>query len=1250
MDDIYDAEPATEGRRWRKIPPLTAAALRLLWQADRRSFVTAAALQLGSGAGFAVQLLIGKRVLDRLLDIIATGGSLRELLPWIVTLAAVSAAVAVAIELTAVYRRLLAERGMRYMEGLAHDVAVAVDLEAFEHPSFFDRLTRATWQGAFAALTIAYAVVDLAGAVFGVLGVGIALLVLEPVLVPVVVAIYVPLWIAAAKNNIHGYNFTFGNTSNDRERAALEALMLDRQRATEVHAYGLGGFLIERWNRLYDRRIADVRKLTRANLLRALVANAASSVLRAGMYGLLVWMLVSGRMSIAEAGAAAAAAALLTSRLTRASTSITRLGAQVLHLDDFTSFAALRDHVAARRAKPPAPPGFDELVADDVSFHYPGGEHDVLDGVSIRIRRGEVVALVGENGAGKTTLAKVLAGLYRPTEGAVCWDGTDIASYDPASLHDRLGVIFQDFVRYPLTAADNIAVANPDRVGDRAAVRAAARAAGADGFLTALPRRYDTLLSKDFASGTELSGGQWQRVALARAFFRDAPFIVLDEPTAALDARAEYDLFRSLTQLATGKAVLLISHRFSSVRDADRIYVLRDGRVVEEGSHDQLMAAAGHYAELYELQAAAYAGAPSPSVGVTTTPLADSDDAGDDDSVGGSVDDEPAYRVDSGEPLRWTRLPARVADGIRMTWSAGRAPLLWALGAQLVTGAAAGALVLVTRDVVDAVLTTGHGADASVADVVPALVALVALTSVLGFATAATNPAAQMLAEVGRRRFVALMLDTATAVDYERFESAGFHDQLGRARQTGITAPQMVASGLVYLGSAVFAVSGSAIALATIEPVLVPILLLAFLPIWVATSRFAGAMYSMSIGHTPKDRMRQRLKMLLTERESAAEMRALGAARLLVARWGEIFDQRIAEIADIGRRHVRLATVAAVLSSGIQAGVVLLLAAFLVSGRLGLAAAAAAFLAIQQTAGRAGDIGATASYIYEGSLHLRDFQAFLAEGQQRSRDEAPPVAPEPAASIEVEGVGFAYPDSPSAVLHDVSLRIDAGEVVALVGHNGSGKTTLAKLLCDLYRPAAGSIRWNGEVAERAVVRRNTAVLFQDLVAYPLTAAENIGVGDVARIDDTDAIVAAAERAGAHGFLVELPHSYDTMLARQFDNGADLSGGQWQRVALARALFRNAPFLVLDEPTASLDARAERELFTTIREMTAERSVLLISHRFSTVRAADRIYVVDGGRIIEHGTHDELMQIGGLYSELFTLQAAAYADRPQPAET
>lgn len=877
---MYEATPASEGRRWRKIPRLTAAALRLLWQADRRSFVIAAGLQLGSGAGFAVQLLVGKRVLDELVHIVETEGSLGELVPWIVMLAVVSAAVGVALELTGVYRRLLAERGMRHMEGLAHEVAVTVDLEAFEHPSFFDRLTRATWQGAFAALEIAYAVVDLAGAAFGVIGVGLALLVLEPLLVPVVVAIYVPLWIAAAKNNIHGYNFTFGNTSNDRERSALEEVMFSRRLATEVHAYDLGGFLIGRWHRLYDIRIASVRKLIRGNLIRGLAANAASSVLRALMYGLLIWMLVSGRMSVTAAGAAAAAAALLTSRLTQASSSVTRLGAQVLHLDDFTSFATLRDQVAARRANPSAPDGFDELMAESLSFRYPGGDRDVLADISIRIRRGEVVALVGENGAGKTTLAKVLAGLYRPTEGTVRWDGTDIADYDPRSVHDRLVVIFQDFMYYPLSAADNIAVANPDRAGDRAAIRAAAKAAGADEFLTRLPRRYETPLTKDFASGTELSGGQWQRVALARAFFRDAPFVVLDEPTAALDARAEYELFRSLGKLATGKAVLLISHRFSSVRDADRIYVLRDGRVIEEGTHDDLIRAAGHYAELYELQAAAYAGAPAMAAEheVATAVVDAEDTAAEDDSDGSRLDDEPAYRTSTGEPLRWTELPSRMVEGLRMAWAAGRAPLLWALAAQLATGAAAGALVIVTRDVVQVVLTAGREAGVSVGDVAPALVALVALTSVLGFATAATHPAAQMLSEVSRRRFVALTLDTANVVDYERFESAGFHDQLGRARRVGVTAPQMVASGFVYLGSAVFAVTGSAIALASIEPVLVPVLLFTFVPIWVATSRFAGAMYSMSLGHTPKDRMRQRLKLLLTGREPAAEIRALGAA------------------------------------------------------------------------------------------------------------------------------------------------------------------------------------------------------------------------------------------------------------------------------------------------------------------------------------------------------------------------------------
>jgi ATP-binding cassette subfamily B protein len=246
-----------------------------------------------------------------------------------------------------------------------------------------------------------------------------------------------------------------------------------------------------------------------------------------------------------------------------------------------------------------------ELQVHDLHFTYPGTAREVLEGIDMTLRAGEVVALVGENGSGKTTLAKLLAHALAPTKGQLIWNGVDTRTLDPRAVRRQVAVIFQDFIRYHFTAGENIGIGDPDRMHDLDRVHAAARRAGADSFIARLPEDYQSVLGKVFG-GYDLSGGQWQRVALARGFFRDAGLLVLDEPTASMDPRAEHELFDRMRDLAEGRIVLLISHRFSTVRSADRIYVLHEGKIVEQGNHDDLIAVGGRYAELFSLQATAY--------------------------------------------------------------------------------------------------------------------------------------------------------------------------------------------------------------------------------------------------------------------------------------------------------------------------------------------------------------------------------------------------------------------------------------------------------------------------------------------------------------------------------------------------------------------------------------------------------------------------------------------------------------------
>jgi ATP-binding cassette subfamily B protein len=313
----------------------------------------------------------------------------------------------------------------------------------------------------------------------------------------------------------------------------------------------------------------------------------------------LIVMTVRGRVELADAAIGAVAVQQLAMRVRGVNGAISSIQEESLFLEDYADFLARAQNQEGRvlgdAVLPGRPPGAVEL--DDVWFTYPGAETPALCGVDLSLEPGRVVALVGANGSGKTTVAKLVCGLYEPERGRVAWG---------SGAPPRVAVVYQDFMRYELNARENIALGDTDRITDDEHVASSARAANADEFLAALPDGYDTWLTPSFEGGTDLSVGQWQRVALARALFRDAPILVLDEPTAALDPSAEHDLIAGTKRMFADKAVLVISHRFANVVDADRIHVLDDGRVIESGTHDELMSARGRYAEMFRLQAATF--------------------------------------------------------------------------------------------------------------------------------------------------------------------------------------------------------------------------------------------------------------------------------------------------------------------------------------------------------------------------------------------------------------------------------------------------------------------------------------------------------------------------------------------------------------------------------------------------------------------------------------------------------------------
>jgi ATP-binding cassette subfamily B protein len=586
----------------RKLPRLGRQALGIVWVAAREDLVVAMVLQVLSAICLAGQLLLSRYALQAVLHAVEQGTSLATVAPWALTIAAV-AGVQLLLGAVRREREILSERVVRHVQGRILDVTTSVDLAQFDVPEFHNRVQRSDHTAKESYVMVR----GLSGLAQDVLGILVGLVVIAtvaPALLVLLAFVAVPAWLAASRRGKAFYRFFRQMTHADRQRAYLSSLLRSRRSAQEVRAFGLGGHLRRRYERLYDERMVELRRLAARQIRIDLVATAAIGVVLAATLLTVAWLALRGTVPIAAAGVAVVAAAMVGGRLAGLGFSAGSLTGSAHMLEDFMAFDAMLPQVRAARPDGAAPAGFARLAAEGVAFRYPTATEPALRGVSLEIGAGEVVALVGENGSGKTTLAKLLAGLYRPDEGVIRWDGTDMSTVDPDAWHDRVAVIFQDFERYHLTVRENVGLGRIAAIEDEEAIRYAARQAGADGFVKALPDGYETVLGPEFEGGTDLSVGQ--RMALARAFFRGAPVVILDEPTAALDPRAEKELFDLIRTLLAGRTVLLISHRFSSVRSADRIYVLDAGRVVESGDHDTLMALGGLYADLFTLQAAAY--------------------------------------------------------------------------------------------------------------------------------------------------------------------------------------------------------------------------------------------------------------------------------------------------------------------------------------------------------------------------------------------------------------------------------------------------------------------------------------------------------------------------------------------------------------------------------------------------------------------------------------------------------------------
>ncbi|MFC6082087.1 ABC transporter ATP-binding protein [Sphaerisporangium aureirubrum] len=603
----------------RRLPALITQAVRMAWMASPRDTFATISLSMLGGVFTAFGLLATTAVLQALFAAGPTPERVRAALPALLLVGA-AATLRTTLQAGAGWAQARLEPQVsRIAERQLYELTSQVDLIRFDDPDFHDSLQRARMRGVSMVDSVVDSAINVMTALIGIVAAAGVLGILHPVLLPLLVLAVIPDAWAAVRAARMRYTTMYSLIPVRRRKWILADLMADKDTAAEVRSFTMRGFLIRLYDRVAGAEQTVVLRMARQQTVARIVGEALGGVGTAIVYVALGLLLAVGSVALAVAGTAVLAIRTGQSSLATLMYSTNRLYEEGLYFTDFLDFCARARELISHGPTAGAPSSFRRIDVEDVTFHYPGKDEPVLDHVSIHLDRGEVVALVGENGSGKTTLSKILAGLYKPESGRVRWDDTDIAGVDPEYLRRHIAVIAQDHTRWPLTVRENIAM-GLDKGED--ALRAAAEVAGADAVVAEMPHGYQTLLDRRFKDGQEPSGGQWQRIAVARGFYRDAPLLICDEPTAALDARAEHALFERVRDHAGGRTVLLITHRLASVRYADRIYVLDHGRVTEQGTHDDLMRHGGIYADLYSLQAAAYhpAGDPADAAGRDLVP------------------------------------------------------------------------------------------------------------------------------------------------------------------------------------------------------------------------------------------------------------------------------------------------------------------------------------------------------------------------------------------------------------------------------------------------------------------------------------------------------------------------------------------------------------------------------------------------------------------------------------------------------